>query len=183
MRKLLVIFTFVVLALHVQLAQANNIALNDTLSIDSFVDAFNKSKDAADLNVSISKRETKFDDETNRYITLYSTNLGDFFIMQSTPSGNLQALGIWVNLKTDNNGSVINFEDTQKNLVLQMMLAERVLGMPSGEGAVNGMFAILDAIKKGKGSYWSNVTNRRYIIEPTSSKEAGAIGLIIYADI
>ena len=66
MRKLLVIFTFVVLALHVQLAQANNIALNDTLSIDSFVDAFNKSKDAADLNVSISKYTVPKDVDTQK---------------------------------------------------------------------------------------------------------------------
>lgn len=183
MKKILFIFTFIMLALNAQSVQATPMMLSDTLSIDSFADTFNKSKDALNKHISISKRGTHFDDKTNRYVTVYTTSQGNLFIMQSTPSGSLQELDIWINLETDHNGHVTNFEDTQKTIVLQMLLAERVLGMPSGEGASNGMFAIIDAITKGRGTYWSNATNRRYIIEPISSKKSGAIGLTIYADI
>ena len=171
-----IISTILIMICFSTICCAAPVSLNDNLSAENFVQAFNGSKDAIEAGISIKKLGAEYHEPSNTVSTGFLSNEDVLFVLLSKPTGELRELSILVKTEYGEDKAIeILFKET--------LLAERVLGMPSGEAATNGMFAVIDAVKNGKGSYWSNETNRKYIIRPIKSESGLYIGFAIVAEI
>lgn len=182
MKKTILILAMLMLV-TVNYCFAQNVSLNDDIKYQDFAQIFNINDTAKQFGVKIYMSDTDYYNNKNKYITYYTTNQMDakdnVLILQSELNGDLYELDIFVTVKDD-------FKKAQEILFKETMIAQHVFGLPSGDASFNGTAAILDALEKGKGTYWSNETNRRYVVLPNGYKDDNGnyrIGLILFAEI
>ncbi len=141
------------------LCMAAAVPLNDTIKEQQFIKSFNNCAKRENLSYRL-VREPKY----NRTETEEGF-LSSFVIEGVHPHQNL--ILVWSGSESHIYAIHIFIDSPErlKDMIGETMIIEHALGMPGGEAQSDGMFAIVDAIKKGKGSYWSEATQRRYIIE------------------
>lgn len=183
MKKLVLLVTLVVL-LSMAVCHASETALNDVITPDSFTNAFNERCEIENDSLRIFKgKHISHDEKRGMDVHGYLVTNADhpknspiLIIALSNPLGELY--GIQVLAKMD---MYQDYESALKDAAKYMIIVERTVGMPSGEAAVDGMFAVSDALTKKKGSYWSEETERRYIVVPVRTRDR--VGLYIHATI
>lgn len=177
MKKNVCIIMICLIWVNFSVCNADAIPLNDQITIENFVSVFNNSYDAKQSGVRIVGyvREPRYSENAKRLISAYETNNGvNIMINSSISSRLLYEIGVI--------GEIPSSAEGMKPILMTTMLVEKALGKPSGEGQATGMFAIMDAWQKGKGSYWSNETNRKYIVSPIKVS-TDMIGFMIQAGI
>ena len=158
MKRHILIIVVSLFLIQISICSAGEIQLNEKITNANFVDVYNKSDDVKDEGIYIVKEiGSSYTKNNKRFITKYVTKIGTEIWTNSDPSSG-KIYGVCVVGEAPKN------LDDMKPLLMTTMLVERAVGKPSGEAMETGMFALIDATKNGKASYWSNETNRRYIV-------------------
>lgn len=156
-----IIMMVVMMLVGIMTCCAEPIAVNDSITSEKFMYAFNNNADAKQQGISIvgTIKKPTYNNNINRVISGYVTNNNVSIMLSSNPkTGVIYEIGILRKKPSSDN--------EMQAFIMVSLLVERTIGTPSGDETADGMFALLDALKKGRGVYWSNTTNRRYIVEP-----------------
>lgn len=159
MKKVIMLIMMLLFA-GTMICYAEDIAVNDNITVENFMYAFNNNADAKKEGIAIVGivKKATYNKNINKVITGYGTNNKVNIMINSDPkTGAIYEIGIL--------GKTPSNEQELQPILMTALLVERTIGTPSGDGTVDGMFALIDAYKKGKGTYWCNTTNRRYIVK------------------
>lgn len=179
MKRIFSTFLFLALCMAVSFCEATAVPLNDTITEMSFVREMNTCAKKEGIPVQIKKSKSSPTKKAGAFFySVYSpvniqSELQNAIIAKSKEKdGPIYVIVVFVDSK-----------DRLRELVSQMMAVERTMGMPGGEAHLDGMFAITDALTKGTGTYWSETTNRKYVIKFIGSQTTPSLGLTITAEI
>lgn len=179
MKKIFSTFLFLVLCTVFSFCEATAVPLNETITESSFVQQLNACAKRERIPVQIKKSKS--------YPTKKVGNIFYSVYLPVTIQSELQNAIITKSKEKD--GPIylievfVDSKDRLRELIGEMMAVERTMGMPGGEGHLDGMFAITDALTKGTGAYWSETTNRKYVIKFIGSRTNRSLGLTITAEI
>lgn len=184
MKKVVLFYIMITFLLGASICQASDVPLNDNITIQQFTNEFHNRTAIENMPRTLVQLSEEHNNDKNLDIYHYKPiNVNGLesnvhIVAQCYPDGTLYEIDVWDKL---NSGA--DFYDGIKIIAMYAMIFERVFGMPGGEFHTDGLLAILDANKKGKGSYWCSETSRRYTVEKISSPQNGSIGYMFYATI
>lgn len=167
-------------------ANVNRVPLNDDITVDKLSDEFTRRAMEVNSPLRLKKHDrvvyvSELNLNINRFIpddNAIGANANVYVNVPSYMDGKIYEIDVWVKLS-----DTFDFYDSFKALGEYTLLIERAVGTPGGEGYTDGLFALMDANKKGSGAYWSPVTNRKYTINKVSDEKRNAIGYAISATI
>lgn len=161
----------------VSVCKAAGVPLNDQIKDTNFIRAFNECAKREQSAYQIDGNTKIFRKPQNgAYLSHFIPNtkvrVGDNLIMiKSNEKGEIYEAAVYIS-----RSSMV------KDMFGEMFILERTVGMPNGEGHSDGMYAVIDAYKSGTGSYWSEATNRRYVVQCIGDRKIGPLGLTIKAE-
>lgn len=178
-RRFFATLLFIVFATVSPIAMADTIVpLNDYLTLDSFPLAFSQTCDNNGYSFPLKCLEYNKTFSPQDHGTVYQVhnNNGNrnLIFVFSDADKRITALQLSIVLNPND-----NTEHALKILISEALLAQRTLGAPDGYETINATIATSDALRLGHGEYWSNHTNRRYVI--VSEKKQNIIRIKIIA--
>ena len=146
------------------IGNAQEICIADDMNPEQFLSAYNNTNIREKTDVRLIKKLStdKLEDGSTANVYAINGNIPNILIAYTHPKRGLYQIDII--MKNAN-------ENCLKRFLLEVLMIERTIGTPDGDGTVNGMFAASDAIKFGKASYWDEHSARRFILQSIVNKE------------
>lgn len=154
------------LILATSVCSASEIPISDSVTINNFIQAYNNTNIREKFNIRLTSVKDKSPSDHGEvvYLITFNTdkNLGNAAIIFTDKIGNI--------LQTDIVIKNISNEAALRTVMGEMLMLQRTVGTPSGPDTAKGMFAMIDALKKGKASYWDEYSARRYVLRSYREK-------------